>query len=63
MNTIREVLIQRDNMLPAEADSLIEEARDEALDMIANDCDLEVLEALVADYFGLEPDYVVELLG
>lgn len=59
MNTrysIRAVLIERDGCEPSEADELITEARQ----AIADGGDPE---EVLADFFGLEPDYVWELLS
>lgn len=53
--TIKEILIRRDRMTADEADRLIGEARQRVRD---GDAPEEVL----AEEFGLEPDYVFELL-
>lgn len=53
--TIKEILIRRDRMTADEADELIEEARQRIRD---GDDPEEVL----AEEFGLELDYVFELL-
>ena len=56
---IREVLIWRDEMSPDEADELIEEARADLRQR------LEVGEMpfdICAEWFGLEEDYLMELL-
>lgn len=53
--TIKEILIRRDRMTADEADELIEEARQRVRD---GDDPEEVL----AEEFGLEPDYMFELL-
>lgn len=55
METLREVLIRRDGQAPHEADALIEEARQRVREGADPE---EVLE----EEFGLEPDYVFDLL-
>ena len=56
METLKQVLMRRDKMTAEEADELIAEAREE----VANGADPE--EILYND-FGLEPDYVFDLIG
>ena len=53
--TIEEILIKRDGMTPGEAKELLQEARGRVLDG-------EDPEEILRDEFGLEPDYVFELL-
>ena len=54
--TIKEILIRRDGMDPNDADDLIAEARSR---VAAGDDPEEVC----YDEFGLEPDYIFELIG
>ena len=54
MNELLEILIRRDGMTEAEAKELIEEARNE----VREGSDPE---DVLADYFGLEPDYIFDL--
>ena len=54
--SIREVLMRRDGMSGEEADQLIAEAREE----LAEGRDPE---EICADWFGLEPDYIWDLVG
>jgi len=61
METIKQVLMRRDGMSEAEADDLIEEAK-EAVMQYAEDDDYFGLEDICAEFFGLEPDYLMELL-
>lgn len=61
MESIKEVLMRRDNLSEAEATSLIEEAK-EALQNYLLDNELEAAENVCEEYFGLEPDYIEELL-
>jgi len=53
--TLREVLMRRDGLSGEEADSLIQDARD----AVAAGADPE---EVLADEFGLEPDYFWELV-
>jgi len=55
MKTIKQILIERDNMTPEEADDLI-------ADMKARIQEGEDPEEILHDECGLEPDYIFELL-
>jgi hypothetical protein len=55
MESLREVLMRRDGMSGDEADELIEEARERVADG-------EDPEEVLLDEFGLEPDYIWDLL-
>jgi len=59
MESIKEVLIKRDEMDPADADDLISDAQDDFNYRIARG-DLDAAENICADWFGLEPDYLIE---
>ena len=54
--TLKQVLMRRDGLSAAEADELIEEARERVLEG-------EDPEEILHDYFGLEPDYIWDLIG
>lgn len=54
--SIREVLMRRDGMSEEEADELIAEARKELTE--GRDP-----EEICVDWFGLEPDYIWDLMG
>ena len=60
MSEIKRVLMKRDNISADEANSLINEAK-RALQEYLEDGDLMAAENICAEYFGLEPDYVMEL--
>jgi len=60
METIKEILIRRDGMTGSEADTLIQSARD---DMNSRLADGEMPYEICEEYFGLEPDYIFELVG
>jgi hypothetical protein len=55
MKPLKEVLMERDGLTDMEAEGLIAEARV----MVANGDDPE---AVLLEEFGLEPDYVMDLL-
>ena len=59
--SIKKVLMERDGYLEIEADEIIEEAR-EALNEYIEEGDMESAENICQDYFGLEPDYLMELM-
>jgi len=59
--TIKRILMERDNMSAESADELIAEATEE-MNLRLEDGDMEGAEGICADYFGLEPDYLTELL-
>ncbi len=61
MESIKQVLIRRDNMSSQDADNLIADAR-EALQEYLENSDQESAENICEEYFGLEPDYITELL-
>jgi hypothetical protein len=62
MNRIIEIIMKRDNMALEDAQCLFDDAKDEAEDAVAEG-DLERVEDIISDYFGLEPDYVFDLIG
>ena len=55
MSTLKKVLMQRDDLTEAEADELISDARERVFDG-------EDPEEILMDEFGLEPDYVFDLI-
>lgn len=61
METIKDILMRRDKMLEAEAEVLIEEAR-EALSDYLLEGRISDAEEICYEYFGLEPDYIDELI-
>ena len=61
MESIKQVLINRDGVTELEADNMIQEAKDQLADSIANG-DFEEAYDICQDQFGLEPDYLLELL-
>ena len=59
MESIKEVLITRDGMDPTDADDLIAQAQAEFNEHIDNN-ELDLAENICEEWFGLEPDYVIE---
>ena len=59
--SIKQVLIDRDGMTAVEADDLIEEAKVE-LNECVSDNDYCGAVTVIREFFGLEEDYLVELL-
>jgi len=62
MNKIVEILMERDNMSQEEAEDLLDDAREEAQNVLEKEGSLEDIETILLDYFGLEPDYIFELI-
>ena len=61
MSKIKRVLMKRDGMSSEEADNLIDEAR-EALQNYLDEGDSFSAEHVCEEFFGLEPDYLDELI-
>jgi len=61
MKTIKEILMQRDGMSSTEADLDIKLAK-ETLAEYVEDGDLESAEDICCEFWGLEPDYLMELM-
>ena len=61
MSEIKKVLMERDGMSEDEAIRLIEDAKEQLQAYLADD-DQDAAEDICAEYFGLEPDYIMELL-
>ena len=59
METIKQVLMRRDGMSAEEADELIQEAKDDLDEQLRHG---EYPFDICQEYFGLEPDYLDELL-
>ena len=59
MESIRDILIRRDNLTTTSVDDLIQEAR-EAFSEYLDDGDIEGAENICSEYFGLDPDYLDE---
>lgn len=61
METLKEILMRRDNMTAQDAEELIQEAREDLHDRLAADEFVDDAD-FMADWFSLEPDYIFELL-
>ncbi len=61
METIKDILIRRDDMTPKDAHNLILAAKKKLAAYLA-DGDLDLAENICAEFFNLEPDYIFELL-
>jgi len=61
MLSIKKILMQRDGNSPEEAEKRIEEAKEAMHNYLASG-DVMEAEDVCAEFFGLEPDYIMELL-
>jgi len=61
MDSIKEVLMTRDGLSEVEAELEIAEARVQ-LDEYLAEGDMEGAENICEEFFGLEPDYIMELM-
>lgn len=61
LGTIKQILMERDGLSDEEADDLIAEAKQALLDYLDNDDQLSAQE-VCEEFFGLEPDYLMELM-
>ena len=61
MDNLKDILMIRDNLTEPEADELIEEARTQLQEYL-DEGNTEAAYEICSDYFGLEPDYIMELL-
>ena len=64
MENIVEILMRRDGISRNEAENLVEQCQQELASMLEQGSlySLHDYEETVADWLGLEPDYLVELL-
>ena len=61
MKTIKQILMHRDNMTADEAERQINDAKEQLAEYLANG-ELDYAEDICSEFFGLEPDYLMELL-
>jgi len=60
MKTIKEVLMNRDGISSEEAQTLIDECKNDMNERLeVGEMPFDICE----EYFGLEPDYLMELIG
>ena len=62
MKTMKEVLMDRDNMSRTEANTEMENARSELYDILENGGTYEDVEDMMMCDYGLEMDYILDLL-
>lgn len=60
VDSIKSVLMSRDGMSEEEADELIKDARKDLYKRLDNG---EMPDDICSDWFGLEPDYINDLVG
>ena len=61
MESIVDVLMRRDGMTREDEEQLVSDCKDDLYDSIENG-DLMYAEDICQSWFGLEPDYMMELL-
>ena len=61
MESIKEILMRRDEMSEETADEEIEGAREQLAEYLLEG-DVESAENICQECFGLEPDYIMELM-
>jgi hypothetical protein len=61
MNRIVQIIMKRDNISQEEAEELFTVAKEEAQSAVDGG-DIFAVEAILSDHFGLEPDYVFDLI-
>lgn len=61
MQTLKQVLMERDNLSEAEAEAQIQEAREAFQEYLDNGNTLSAMD-ICEEMFGLEPDYLDDLI-
>lgn len=61
MKSVKQILMDRDDMTAEEADELIEEVREE-IQIAASNGDYELVEDIIYGDLGLEMDYIFEFI-
>ncbi len=62
METIKSVLMRRDGLTEAAAEGLINDARKDLSNRLVNSVEYGDPEDICRDWFGLEEDYLIELI-
>ena len=62
METIKDILMRRDGLSETEANNRIDEARQHMYELLDSGETDEAYE-ICNEHFGLEPDYIQELMG
>lgn len=63
MKEIVKILVRRDGISENEAWNIVEECKAEILVALDDGAGITEIEDIIADYLGLEPDYITDLLG
>lgn len=63
MQSIIDILIRRDGISENEAREICEQCRRDILHAIDKNCGIEEVEDILADWLGLEPDYLMDLMN
>lgn len=63
MQNIIDILVRRDNISENEAREICEQCRRDILHAIDKNCGIEEVEDILADWLGLEPDYLMDLMN
>ena len=59
MTDLKKAIMKRDGLTSEEADALIEEAKNDMNERLANG---ELTYNICGEWFGLEPDYIMDLV-
>jgi len=59
---VKAVLMRRDGLTAEEAQSRVDDFKAELEELLGEEVGLDEVEELLADHFGLEPDYLMEFL-
>lgn len=59
---VKRILMERDGMDEESAQELVDEAQDEISMAISEGASIDEVEQIIEDYFGLEPDYLMDFL-
>ena len=59
MKSIKQILMERDEMTSKDADDLISDCQRDLMDRLAVG---EMSDDICSEWFGLEPDYIMELI-
>ena len=60
MSDLKKAIMKRDDLTSEQADALIEDARNDMNERLANG---ELPSDICSEWFGLEPDYIMDLIG
>jgi hypothetical protein len=63
VESIQSILMRRDGMTKDEAEDLIEDALEDLRIRLYDELSISELDNFCSEWFGLEPDYMEELLG